>query len=122
MRAGNSLDTVLAADLVQQSSGAAIGIGDEHVPDTLGARFPYLAFHFIGNSVWMIVQDGGQAGEGNMVQPVRCADRDDLASDCPAGNDADLVSGIMCDCGGHGEPCSMIQLFVRQIRNFPAIA
>lgn len=70
MRSGNALDVFLFAEPVQQSAGAAIGIGDEDAAKPFGARLVDSGLDAGRDFFRSVVPDRRQAYEVDVVEPV----------------------------------------------------
>ena len=92
MRAGNALDALFLAQLVELPLRAAFGIGDGDCPVAVAVLADQGA-HAGRDLLRPVVPDRRQAGQLDMVEPVRRDDRADLARQRAAGDDENLVRG-----------------------------
>ena len=96
MRPADPLDAFLGADLVELPLRAAFGIADEDARISFPPRLADRLAHRGADLLGIDVPDRRQADEVDVLQPVRPADRDDLARDGAAGDHPHAVGQ------GHG--------------------
>ena len=90
MRAGDALDAFLLAHLVERALRPAFGVGDRD-PRVAPAVFADELANAGRDLFRAVVPDRRQAGQLDVVEPVRLDDVADLARQRPAGDDENLV-------------------------------